>query len=171
VERMAGREAVERMAGGHGGRGGGLGALFRWCRGRVGAMGGRVVGWGWYSGGVADAWGPWVAGGRLGEVFRWCRSFLAQPPVTGRHPSGMQYHCARIPVVSLGDSLNRRLQAGTPAGVQNHCARVPVVSLVPRSTAGYRLASLLDAVAAGCGGVSCQGGDLGQEVTERNRCS
>jgi hypothetical protein len=60
--------------------------------------GGRVVGWGRYSGGVARS------------------------------------------------SLNHRLQAGIPPG----CVCV---------------------VVEGCGGVSCQGGDLGREVTERKRCS
>ena len=43
-------------------------------------------------------------------------------------------------------SLNHRLQAGIPPG----CVCV---------------------VVEGCGGVSCQGGDLGREVTERKRCS
>jgi len=49
------------------------------------------------------------------------------------------------PVVSLVDSLNRRLQAGTPRGVRV-CEEgwIPVVSL--RSTTGYKPSSLRDEV-------------------------
>jgi hypothetical protein len=152
-----------------------IGALFRWCRGRVGSMVGRVVDWGRQSGGVAllnhrlqagtpagvricGVWFPVVslvprstAGYRLASLrdARVGCGFrwcrFAQPPVTGGHPSGMRV----LGVVSGGvASLNHRLQAGIPPG----CACwvwFPVVSL--RSTAGYRLAPLRDAHAGGGG--------------------
>jgi hypothetical protein len=96
--------------------------------------------------------------------FRWCRSFLAQPPATGFHPSGMgRRGIARspkpeargpgLPSLRNGSARYRPFPeaggpgrgAGIPAGMRNGgTVWFPVVSLVPRSTTGYRLPSLRD---------------------------